>query len=244
MQQFIDATFLACIEIDHLLKQREPFLFEALDVGHGGDISFKFDLEAEAIFVRHLHFFGVINSEESGSIKSEINHASEFEIVLDPVDGSDNYKSRFPYYGTSIALKKDATTVVAIVCNFANGECFVRCDGNHYVTNLATLHKKEPVRINASCKVGIFEKALNHFDKINQLKEKNLKFRAPGAVALSLAYAHYVNYVVFLGKMRAYDIEAGLYLASSLYCYQSDEIILISHNKQVFQTLQDIFIGD
>jgi len=68
-----------------------------------------------------------------------------------------------------------------------------------------------------------------------------LKFRAPGAVALSLAYAHACMYVVFLGNMRPYDIEAGLYLCEDLHTYMGEDILIVSHNKDVFAKILAIF---
>lgn len=48
-------------------------------------------------------------------------------------------------------------------------------------------------------------------------------------------------YVVFLGKMRPYDIEAGLYLCEDLYTYISEDILIVSHNKDVFAKILTIF---
>ena len=68
-----------------------------------------------------------------------------------------------------------------------------------------------------------------------------LKFRSPGAVALSLAYAHSVNYVVFMGNMRTYDVAAGFYLCEDLYTYVDEDIFVVSHNKDVFAKILTIF---
>ena len=67
---------------------------------------------------------------------------------------------------------------------------------------------------------------------------KKLKYRSPGALALSLAYAPYVKYVLFLGTMRSFDIQAGLYLSQNLYGFQDERYILLSSDKEVFERIR------
>jgi len=204
--------------------------------GAGGDVSIAYDLLAEDCFVKHLSCFGQILSEESGYIGQ-----GQDLIVLDPIDGSDNLKSNFPYYGASIALKRDDKTIAAMVCNFANGDCFIRVNGEHYRRSLFRKDEREDVHINVHAKVGLFEKAGSNLTAAQALIDNGLKFRAPGAVALSLAYAHASKYMIFVGNMRPYDIEAGLYLCEDLHSYVSEDIIIVSHNKDVFAKILTIF---
>jgi len=104
-----------------------------------------------------------------------------------------------------------------------------------------TLHnsfQKFQISTNSSAKIGLFEKAPEHPDLIKKLMEKKLKFRSPGALALSLAYAPYVKYVLFLGTMRPYDIQAGLYLSQHLHVFNDDRYILISADKELFEQIR------
>jgi myo-inositol-1(or 4)-monophosphatase len=94
-----------------------------------------------------------------------------------------------------------------------------------------------------SC-VGIFEKSLLYPQVSQSLMNEKLKFRAPGAVALSLSQAYYVNYVLFLGTMRPYDIEAGLYICKDLYKYVSDTVLLVSKDKKIFDRIFSILKDD
>jgi myo-inositol-1(or 4)-monophosphatase len=86
--------------------------------------------------------------------------------------------------------------------------------------------------------VGLFEKAPEHPQLIQKLMDQKLKFRSPGALALSLAYAPYVKYVLFLGTMRPYDIQAGLYLSKHLHMMSNDRYILISSDKELFEQIR------
>ena len=237
MQTFIEACFSAALEVESLLRSTQhSYGCEPQTKGAGGDVSIGYDLLAEDCFVKHLSSFGQILSEESGYIGE-----GDDLIIIDPIDGSDNLKSKFPYYGASVALKRDDVTLAGFVCNFANGDCFIRANGELYRRSLFREDEREEVSVNQDAKVGLFEKAGLHPDAVRALIDSGLKFRAPGAVALSLSYAHASKYVIFVGNMRPYDIEAGLYLCEDLYTYKSEDIIIVSHNKDVFAKILSIF---
>jgi myo-inositol-1(or 4)-monophosphatase len=238
MDAFIEACFDAALEVEALVRSTtHTYGCEPQNEGAGGDVSIGYDLLAEDLFVKHLGPFGRILSEESGYIGE-----GEDLVIIDPIDGSDNLKSKFPYYGASVALKRNDKTVAAMICNFANGDCFVRTEKQgHYRRSLFREEEYETVCVNLHSKVGLFEKAGLHPGAARSLMDIGLKFRAPGAVALSLSYAHDAMYVVFLGRMRPYDIEAGLYLCEDLHTYVGEEILIVSHNKDVFAKILAIF---
>jgi myo-inositol-1(or 4)-monophosphatase len=234
MNLFIQAAILACQEIDLLVKEGNEALFTLHDKGFGGDISNGVDLKAEAICFSHLSPFGSVFSEESGWMSPE----SSINIIIDPIDGSDNFVSGFPYYGISIARVCEGKTTEALVCNLANGDLFVRTLAEYFVTTLQNPSHKNDIFVNSSAKIGLFEKAPEHPGLIQKLMAKKLKFRSPGGLALSLAYAPYVKYVLFLGTMRPYDIQAGLYLSKHLHVFSDDRYILISADKELFEQIR------
>jgi myo-inositol-1(or 4)-monophosphatase len=49
-----------------------------------------------------------------------------------------------------------------------------------------------------------------------------------------LAYAHDVNFVLYEGKMREYDIAAGLFMCEDLYIKKTEDLLLVSKNKEIF----------
>lgn len=235
MNLFTQAVIDSCREVrDLIINPSDLSLFESFNRGCGGDVSSGFDLQAEAVFFKNLSSFGSIYSEESGwmSPKSSCN------IILDPIDGSDNFSSFFPYYGVSVALEEDAITSQAVVCNLANGEVFVRTKEEYYRTHLDTPQQKISIQSNTKAKIGLFEKGPDHPALGEKLMHSKLKYRSPGALALSLAYAPYVKYVLFLGTMRSFDIQAGLYLSQHLYGFQDERYILLSSDKEVFERIR------
>ncbi|MDO9056047.1 MAG: inositol monophosphatase family protein [Sulfuricurvum sp.] len=236
MNGFIQSAILACQEVDALVKEGHSSLFLLHERGMGGDISNGADLRAEAICFSHLSPYGSIFSEESGWMSPQ----SDITIFLDPIDGSDNFVSQLPYYGVSIARVCGNKTTEALVCNLANGDLFIRTEDEYYRTTLKNPLEKHEIVISLSAKVGLFEKAPEHPDLIKKLMAKRLKFRSPGALALSLAYAPYVKYVLFLGTMRPYDIQAGLYLSEHLHLFCDDRYLLLCADKELFEQIRSI----
>jgi len=238
MQLFIRETIKACQEVVVMLETTtDPNAYASQGVrGAGGDFSVGLDLMAEEIFIKRLGCFGQINSEESGIVGK-----GDVTIVLDPIDGSDNMLTHFPYFGASIAYMQNDVCIVGIVCNFANSDIFIKDEKQFLKGKLHSAHFR-PVEKHHTSKIGIFEKAALYPELTQALIENHLKYRAPGAVALSLAYAHYANYMIFLGKMRTYDLEAGLFMCTDLHMYKDETHIIISKDKDVFERVKTIIL--
>lgn len=235
VDSFVDVVIEAIREVRHAVMHGvDATLFDSYSLGEGGDISSGFDVLAEAILYKHLKDFGSLYCEESGwmSVKSDIN------IICDPIDGSDNFASFFPYYGVSIAREIGGQTTEGIVCNLANGDVFVRTCDEYYRCSLEQPITKLSVDSTKNPKIGLFEKSQEHPVLGGFLMREGLKFRSPGALALSLAYAPLVKYVLFLGTMRQFDIQAGLYLSQHLYSVSNERYILLSANKEVFEQVR------
>jgi len=237
---FIQAAVNANREIFELLNKgldNSLFCYVSVDeneTGAGGDRSLSIDLKAEAVFVKYLNNFGKIYSEESGVIGE-----GEDEIIIDPIDGSSNIASCFPYYGSSVSLKVGGKTVKSIVTNFASGDFFVNDMGKRYKSSLLTM-EKEPFGSCENPKIGIVEKAYSNPELVTKLYRTGMKFRSPGAVALSLAYARDVNFVIFTGKHRIFDVDAGLHLCDDLNLLVKDDFILVSRDKMIFDSIRKL----
>ncbi len=234
MSTFIDAVILSLLEVREHIGSKDKTLFESYSLGEGGDISSGFDLAAESILFKHLKAFGSFYSEESGWMSPQ----SDVNIITDPIDGSDNFSSSFPYYGVSIAREVEGKTTDGIVCNLVNGDVFVRTRSEYYRCTLEAPTLKSPLLPSQNPKIGLFEKSYEHPDLIKILIGEKFKFRSPGALALSLAYAPLVKYVLFLGTMRKFDIQAGLYLSQHLYGFSDERYILLSSDKEVFERIR------
>jgi len=237
LNKFIQSCIAANEEIAKALENGFDMpLFEKTEVGAGGDVSSRLDLYAESVFVKYLSSFGQIESEESGIIGE-----GNAKIIIDPIDGSSNALSLFPYYGTSVArVNADGILDAAVVCNLANGDIFYKIPG--YSVQQGKLFSTNfhlPQSVPAS-EIGLFEKAYANPELVAMLDASGLKFRAPGAIALSLAYAHTVHYVLFVGPFRIYDFAAGLALCEGLEVVVEQDYVIVSKDKKTVETLEHI----
>lgn len=201
--------------------------------GHGGDKSLNIDLKAEKLFIDALLPFGDIYSEEIGYIKSDkSSKIKDAKIIIDPLDGSDNFLSGLKYYGTSVALQIDGDTKVGIVYNLVDGS-YIYKDEKGFINNQNNTRDIIP-------KIGIFERAYIYPSISQKLIQNYYKYRSPGAIALSLANAENYNFVLFGGSMREFDLEAALYINNHLNVYKTEQFLLLSKNIKIFNEIKEI----
>ena len=245
MNDFLSATLKANREVFNAINSVDKkSMYQKHSQGAGGDISSGFDLVAEKIFFENLSEFGSIESEESG-----VMNDGETKIIIDPIDGSDNIASNFGYYGTSVAkLNSYGVLEDAMVCNLATNEVFWISSQEVPMYGRLFEDKWEVVEENNFSKIGIFERAYDNPQIVQILKDNKIKFRSPGAIALSLAYARWVDFVLFVGPIRIYDVAAGLALCKGLEVVIQEDFAIVSKDKKISSKLFDIisknFVGE
>ncbi len=237
MTHFLSACIQANEEIYLSLAQPYPeSYFELGIVGAGGDQTTGLDLLAESIFVKHLEEYGQIESEESGVIGEE----RATTIIIDPIDGSSNALSYLPYFGTSVARLRDGVVDTAMVCNLANGDYFIKDNNSKVQQGKLFRDRLEDPIIAPNSAIGLFEKSYEHPHLSKKLYENGFKFRTPGAVALSLAYAHTVEFFIFIGKYRKYDFAAGLALCDGLAVIVEADYVIVSKDKKIAKRIKKL----
>ncbi|GIT97241.1 inositol monophosphatase family protein [Sulfurovum sp. TSL1] len=237
MTDFIKACIKANEEIASACKDGfDTSWFEKTEVGAGGDVSSKLDLFAEEIFVKHLSVFGQIESEESGIIGE-----GEEQIIIDPIDGSANALSLFPFYGTSVAkVNAEGILDAAVVCNLANRDIFFKSSTSQVQQGKLFSDTFHDPHSSEKAEIGLFEKAYANPGLVALLDQEKLKFRSPGAIALSLAYAHTVSYVLFMGEFRIYDFAAGLALCEGLEVIVEADYVIVSKEKSIAKKIESL----
>ncbi|WP_181881770.1 inositol monophosphatase family protein [Helicobacter sp. MIT 14-3879] len=231
MKEFINKALDAGLKIALELNNTNKDLYIKHTLGAGGDISIGADLISEQIFIESLSEFGNIDSEESGFIDNNRQHT----IIIDPLDGSDNFLSNIPYYGASIAIP---SLDIGIIMNFCNLNAIVHSENKNFCGTLAQDFSefKELIALNTS-KCGIFEGAYSNPNICSLLASSNIKFRSLGALALSLGLVYNVSFVLFCGKKRKYDLEAGYLISKNLYKIENKKLALISKDKNLFDNI-------
>ncbi|NPA11859.1 MAG: suhb [Epsilonproteobacteria bacterium] len=212
---FIDAALCCSLKVIRALHE-ELNLFEEKGIGYGGDRSLNIDLIAEKIFIKKLSEFGNILSEEAGFI----DNGKDKTIIIDPIDGSYNVSNNIPYFGTSLYLEDTASVVV----NLSNGDYFVRDENGKRFENLF----RKQYYANFRNDVIIFEKAYKNPDIVAKLAKHNLKFRAPGALSLSLCYGEASKAVIYKGEIREFDIAAAKHYNSDCFWHFEDDLIVMA----------------
>lgn len=210
-------------------------LEESSTIGYGGDNSLNIDIYAENVFIKYLSSFGDIYSEEIGLVSSN----SDITIIIDPIDGSHNFQSSLPYYGTSVALKVQGEIKAGFVCNLANATLIYKVNSESKHISLIDF-KDIKFFESISPSIGIFERAYAYPKICEELSNNGMKYRSPGATALSLASAKKFTFVIFAGKVREFDIAAALYISGELFIHQDDEFLIVTKSKQNLLLIKEI----
>jgi len=219
-------------EIIKLIHSSNKSIFNKTEKGYGGDVSMNIDLLAENIFINNFSKYGNIFSEECGFIDNK----KEITFIIDPIDGSFNISNGFPYYGSSIAVKKNGKIIKSFIVNLATGDYFYR-NKKVKIENNLFFNKKFTPSMN---EMILFEKAYANIDICEKFAKNNIKYRSPGALAISLALAHRCRAVIFKGDIRDFDIAAGLHFNKNLNIKVENDIILVTKRKRDFEYLQNI----
>ena len=115
------------------------FIDESLDVservgkvGAGGDLTTRYDLIAENAILKYIKNCRQscnILTEEAGYIKLCRKEKKTPLIIIDPLDGTNNYKKKFPFACISIAAWYGNEAVVGLVHDLAFSKNYVAVKG-------------------------------------------------------------------------------------------------------------------
>jgi myo-inositol-1(or 4)-monophosphatase len=231
--KFLKICKKASKEIISLIHNSDKSIFKKTEAGFGGDISMKIDILAEQIFIKYLEEYGNIFSEEAGFIDNNLKKT----FIIDPIDGSFNISNGFPYYGSSVAMKnKKGEVIKAFIINLATGDYFYK-DKKIKIENNLFYNKNYTASLN---EMILFEKAYANIELCKKLTKNNIKYRSPGALALSLALGHRCKAVIFKGEIRDFDIAAGIYFNNELNIKIKNDTILMAKNKDDFKYLSKV----
>ena len=157
-----------------------------------GDFVTKTDKKVESIIIEELEKarpnYGFI-AEESGQNINE----SEFNWVIDPIDGTSNFMHGIPHFAVSIALEKKGEVISGIICDPIKNETFYAQTGRgSYVNNRRI---RVSARKNLEEIIGLYGcppmanvNENKFFDQIQRASIDIHKLRNYGSAALDFAY--------------------------------------------------------
>ena len=159
-----------------------------------GDFVTKTDKKVESIIIEELEKarpnYGFI-AEESGQNINE----SEFNWVIDPIDGTSNFMHGIPHFAVSIALEKNGEVISGIICDPIKNETFYAEKGRgSYVNNrrirVSSRKNLEEIIGLYGCPPMAKVKENKFFDQIQRASIDIHKLRNYGSAALDLSLIH------------------------------------------------------
>ena len=190
-----------------------------VDEAHAHDIKLELDKRSQSLIESLIlsRFPGHAIYGEEG-IRGDQD--SEYQWVLDPIDGTVNYFYSIPHFAVSIALRQAGKIIVGVIYDPMRGELWSVCSGGTPTLN------GHPIRVSARTTLGeaiVSVGVAKSIDSINSslpLFEKMVrgarKCRMMGSASLDIAY-------VACGRLDAYiesavslwDVAAGILLVEA-----------------------------
>ena len=208
--------------------------FGALELGEiqkkgSTDFVTEVDREAETVIIEYLksQFPGhAIFAEESGTNAAD----SDFQWLIDPLDGTKNYIHRIQNYAVSIGLSYQNEVVAGVIYIPPQEELFTAIKGEGAYLN------GKPIRVSterdfSSCMIVTgFPHARKEYldvymDCFQELFKRVSAIRRPGAAAVDLAYMACGRYDGFWEfKLNPWDIAAGILIINEAGGIVSDPL--------------------
>ena len=158
------------------------------------DFVTEVDKAAEAAIIdvlREAYPAHAILAEESGA--SAGRGDSEFQWIIDPLDGTTNFIHGFPQFAVSIALAHKGQIQQAVVFDPSRNELFTASKGRGAFLNEKRIRVSKRTKLEESLiGTGFPFRVWDHVDAylamFRDLMQKTAGLRRPGAAALDLAY--------------------------------------------------------
>ncbi|MEI7612209.1 MAG: inositol monophosphatase family protein [Betaproteobacteria bacterium] len=172
-------------DVEHLkitTKQQSDFVTEV-------------DKAAEAAIIDVLREaypeYGIL-AEESGLTAGE-GEGSEYQWIIDPLDGTTNFLHGFPQYAVSIALAHKGQLNQAVVYDTTRNEMFTASKGGGAFLNERRIRvtkclKLEDSLLGTGFPYRVFDHADAYLGMFKELAQRSSGIRRPGAASLDLAY--------------------------------------------------------
>jgi len=174
----------------------------SMDVGHlkvsvkqQSDFVTEVDRAAEAVIIdtlREAYPLHAILAEESGAIEGSKGE-SEYQWIIDPLDGTTNFIHGFPQYSVSIGLTHKGAMAHAVVYDPTKNELFTASKGagaylNEKRIRVAGRTKLAEALIGTGFPYRMFDHVDAYLGIFRDLVQKSAGLRRPGSAAIDLAW--------------------------------------------------------
>jgi len=214
---------MLCSEVVALAKQAGTFIKTEAGKFRADRIEFKglndmvsyVDKTSEEMIVAKLQQLlpeaGFITEE-----KTVVKTASQYNWVIDPLDGTTNFIHGLPVYSVSIALKEYEELVLGVVYEINQDECFYAWKDAPAYLNGKEIHVSDkPTVADSLIATGFpyynFEKADAYMDLFKDLMQSCQGLRRLGSAAVDLAYTACGRFDAYYEyNLNDYDMAAGI----------------------------------
>lgn len=157
------------------------------------DFVTEVDRSAEAAIIdtlREAYPAHAILAEETGRSGPQ---DSEYQWIIDPLDGTTNFIHGFPQYAVSIALSHKGTLTQAVVYDPGRNELFTATKGagaylNDKRIRVARRDRLEEALIGTGFPYRVFDHVDAYLEIFKEMIRRTAGVRRPGAASLDLAY--------------------------------------------------------
>jgi myo-inositol-1(or 4)-monophosphatase len=155
------------------------------------DFVSEVDHEAERAIIKVL-----LDAYPSHSILAEesgVTGKSEFQWIIDPLDGTTNFLHGFPTYAVSIALAHKGVMTQAVIYDPTRNDLFTATRGNGAYLNDQRIRVSKRIKLQ-QCLIGTgfpfkeFSRVDSYLAMFRDLTQKTTGIRRAGAATLDLAY--------------------------------------------------------
>jgi myo-inositol-1(or 4)-monophosphatase len=244
MNQYLDAAIKAARAAGALVRENfgRPL---TVNVEEAHDIKLELDVRSQELITKIL-LEKFPDHAILGEEGSEENTSTDFEWVIDPIDGTVNYFYSIPHFCVSIALREKSEIIVGVIYDPIREELWHAERGGKAYLNDKPITVSQSTDISRSIVSVGMSKTMAEleigFSIFKDLMARARKCRLMGSAALDLAY-------VASGRLDAYiersvnwwDIAAGVLLvkcaggelAISPSTIESRKISLIAWNGKI-----------
>ena len=181
-----------------------------------------------------------IISEEKGSV----NNNSEYDWIIDPLDGTVNYANNIPIFSVSIALSENGQLIAGAVYQPILDELFSAELGNGAKLNGETIKISNKSDLNTSLLVTGFPYDINNDPKnairsFTNIVKRGIPVRRLGSAALDLAYVACGRFEGFWEvNLNSWDVAAGILIVNEAggKCTNYSGIDTLINDKEILAT--------
>lgn len=142
----------------------------------------------------------------------------KYRWIIDPLDGTTNFLHQLPCYSVSVALQIDNETVLGIVYEVNNDECFYAWkDGGAYLNNKPIQVTKTTELKDTLIATGFpyydYSRVDEYFKAFHHFMKNTRGIRRFGSAAVDLAYVACGRFDVFFEYgLNAWDLATGAFI--------------------------------